>query len=106
MKLQDLKLDEWDGTYEEVYNKNNEKILLLNLTNLIGLKDEGRRNLIKTDNEYNIIWIAEAPKIGRSFEWYIKFKIEQDKFKAWYGGNVLVQIDPQTGILIKESFIR
>lgn len=108
MKLQDLKLDEWDGTYEEVeiFDKKNERILLLHLVNLNGLKTEGRRNLVKVNNFNDIIWIAEVPKIGRSIGWYTRCKIEHEVYEAWYGGSVLVEIDPKTGIIIKEHFIR
>ncbi len=106
MKLQELKLDEWDGSYEEVYHSNNEKILLLHLTNLLGLKEQGRRNLIKTDNHYNIIWIAEAPEIGRSIGWFKEgLKVDKTKLVGWYGGSVYVEIDIFTGSLLEEKFI-
>ena len=106
MKLQDLKLDGWDSTFEEVCFENNEKILLLHLSDLSGLREEGRRNLIKVDNSNSIIWIAEAPKIGRSIGWYTRFRKEGEKYIVWYTGDVLVEIDPLTGKVIKEQFIR
>jgi hypothetical protein len=45
MKLSELKINEWDGTYESIAEYKDKKILLLHFVNMIRLKEEGKKNL-------------------------------------------------------------
>ena len=105
MKLSELEMDEWDGTWEVVFETDEKKILLLHLANMVGLKEAGRRNLICVDPSNNIVWIAEAPKTGRSIGWYKDdFNIQNNKLIGSYGGSVFVEIDPSNGLILEEKF--
>lgn len=105
MKLSELEMEEWDGTWKVVFETEEKKILLLHLVDMIGLKEEGRRNLICVNNSNNIVWIAEAPKTGRSIGWFKDdIKLANNKLVGSYGGSVFIEIDPNNGLVLEEKF--
>jgi hypothetical protein len=106
MKIGELMIDEWDGTYKLISEIGSLKILLLNLIDVSGSREAGRRNLIAIDENANIIWLAEPPLMGRKYGPFSGFKSSENKLTGWYGGSVLVEIDPSNGKLISEAFVK
>ena len=99
-------MKEWDGTFSKVIDLSNGKIIVLNLINIVGMQIEGRRNLIFIDSNDEVIWVAEAPLLGRESGWYQKVVFENNKLKGWYGGSVLVEINLDNGKVMEEEFIK
>lgn len=106
MKIGELVIDEWDGTYKLISEIGFLKILLLNLINVSGSRETGRRNLIAVDEHANVVWLAEPPLMARNYGAFIGFKFSENKLVGWYGGSVLVEIDPLNGKLISEAFVK
>ena len=107
MKLKDLNLEEWDGTFQIIYQNEIKKIVLLNFPKMTGFKDEGRSNLFCMDNSDEIIWQAEIPTIGGiGLSVFDGIKYEDGVLLGWYGGSTYVRLNARDGKIITEDFVK
>jgi hypothetical protein len=105
MLFSEIKIDEWDGHIEQVFDAGDFRLILLKLEPSSSKAEFGRCNLFKVDKENKIIWQVKAPKMSRSFSWCVKFEYKNQKLYAWYSGNVKVEINVSTGDVLNEKFI-
>ena len=103
MKFSEFKLAEWDKTFKTVAQMADVEILQLNLVKLT-LKIEGRRNLVAVDKSGNVKWVAELPDgENNGYSYFNNFAYKGKKLKGWYGGSQYIEIDIETGKLVKEG---
>ncbi|PRD46134.1 hypothetical protein [Sphingobacterium haloxyli] len=104
MKLSEYALKNWNGrniittiSFKEI------KILLLDVNqNMITW--ELLKNLLAIDSNGNIVWIADLPD-SEMFGYYLEIKLNENQLLAWIGGT-LCTIDPNTGELLKQQFVK
>lgn len=106
MKLLEYHDIEWTGNYTEVGSINSIRILLLDFNCELRLREEGRRNLLAIDLEENVLWVANPPSIGYNYGVYKDPELIGTQISVWYGGSVYVIIDPVTGRILDEKFIK
>ena len=106
MNFKDYILEEWDKTYDVVYEDNSLRVLLLHLVHETGLKESGRKNLIAVGRDEQVLWAAEPPKMGRNLGSFHSISVVDEKIVGWYGGSMQVELDLNTGRIIKEQFHR
>jgi hypothetical protein len=106
MKLQDYKLTDWDNEeIEQEIKWNDIKIILLKLKFIDNPPVEGSRNLLAIDKEGNIVWIAKIPKMHGIYGSYGQIELSSNILLAWCG-SIYCEIDPQTGKILKEQFVK
>lgn len=67
--------------------------------------ESGRKNLIATNKNGEIIWIAKIPKSYPMFGSYHYIE-HKDKLLEAICGSTLCKISPETGTIISEIFIK
>ncbi len=103
MKLAEFKLAEWDKSFKSVADLGSFEILQLNLVKVTGFSSIGRQNLIAVDRDENIKWVAELPIGNHDYGYFNSFVYKGHKLKGWYGGSIFIEIDVQTGKIVKED---
>ncbi len=104
MKLQELEIPAWTGKHKTVVNFKDFQVIELDL-DVKKIGESGCSNLLAKDNDDNIIWFAERP-IGRVYGWFNNFEYVHSALKGWYGGSILLEIDPETGRILKQQFVK
>ncbi len=104
MKYLEYKLINWDN-FEVVkrIEHSNLIVLLLKVNWHIVPPKEGRKNLIAIDNDENIRWIADLPKVPYSS--YHDVNIINGKIMG-VCSSFLCEIDDKTGKIFNETFIK
>jgi len=103
MKFSDLVLAEWDKTFKTVAHLGEFEVLQLNLVKLTGFRAEGRHNLVAVTREGNIKWIAEIPGGDLGYGYFNNVAYKAKKLRGWYGGSLFIEIDVETGKIVKEN---
>jgi hypothetical protein len=103
MKLAELNLAEWDKSFKSVADLGDFEVLQLNLAKITGLNVAGRQNLVAIDKGNNIKWVAELPEGNYGYGYFNSFSYKGRKLKGWYGGSIFIEIDIQTGKIVKED---
>jgi hypothetical protein len=103
MKFSDLVLAEWDKTFKTVAHLGDFEVLQLNLIKLTGARPEGRRNLVAVTRDGNVKWVAEIPTGDPGYGYFNNVAYKGKKLKGWYGGSLFVEIDVETGKIVKEN---
>jgi hypothetical protein len=103
MKLTELNLAEWDKSFITVARMGDFEILQLNLAKVTGIDVKGRQNLVAVDKGENIKWVAELPEGNYSYGYFNSFSYKGGKLRGWYGGSIFIEIDVQTGKIVKEN---
>ena len=107
MNLKELNLEEWDGTFQVIYQNENKKILLLNFSKIRGFVLEGRSNLVCVNPVDEIIWFAEIPSVGEvGLAVFHSFKYEYGVLIGWYGGSTYIRLNARDGKIITEDFVK
>lgn len=105
MNISEYKDSEWNGVYETIVKFDNFEIVLLNFKVKPIVRKLGRQNLLAISFEGEIIWIAEVPKVDFSLGKYHDVNFDGVSLTAWYGSNY-IEIDPMSGKIIKERFVK
>lgn len=95
---------DWDGTYQIVGNINGMNIILLKFK-LSEARKVGRSNLVAIDDKDEILWIAQVPSMGFPSGVYYDVILNDGLLVGWYE-STLVSIDPLTGKILSERFVR
>jgi len=95
---------DWDGTYQIVGTINGMNIILLKFK-LSEARKVGRSNLVATDDKDEILWIAQVPSMGFPSGVYYDVILNGSLLVGCYE-STLVSIDPLTGKILSERFVR
>ena len=104
MQINQFNDPDWDGTYQTVGKINGINIILLKFK-LSEPRKVGRRNQVAINDDAEILWVAEAPSMGFPLGDYYDVKLSDDLLIGWYE-NTLVTLDPFTGKILSEKFVR
>lgn len=106
MFWKEYKLDNWKRfDFLKKIRIQNHEILLLELESFNSVPKEGSKNLISVSIEGNIQWIADLPKSYPKYAFYQDIRFGNNVLEAWCG-SIYCVIDPLTGNIISEEFVR
>jgi hypothetical protein len=103
MKLAELQLTEWDQTSKSIANLGTFEVLQLNLAKVTGIDVKGRQNLVAVNSDGEVKWVAELPEGNFNYGYFNNFTYKGKKLKGWYGGSIYVEVDVETGKIVKEN---
>lgn len=104
MKLSEYALKNWNGRDVITTISFNDISILLLGVNQNTVTWELLKNLVAIDSNRNIVWIADLPD-SEIFGYYLEIKLNEDQLLAWIG-STLCTIDPNTGELLKQQFVK
>jgi hypothetical protein len=105
MKLNEYSLKDWDGkSITKMIEIKSLRVILLELDLTVMPPRKGRLNLIATNHENNIVWIAKLPG-NEIYASYDDIKYDNGILNAWCG-SYLCEIDPNSGSILSEKFIK
>lgn len=104
MQIEQFNDPDWDGTYQTVGNINGMNIILLKFK-LSEARKVGRSNLVAINDNLEILWVAEVPSMGFPSGVYYDVNLSDDLLIGWYE-STLVTLDPFTGKILSERFVR
>lgn len=104
MKLDEFTYPGWDGKYEVVGRSGDLELLLLNC---IVDKNNSKSisNLLATNLDQEIIWIAKIPEKVPYRGKYYSVSVDIDTIKAWFESTI-VYLDLKTGVIVSEHFVK
>jgi hypothetical protein len=106
MKLKEYKIDAWDNqTILETLKFDSYLILLLKIDETKLPIRESIKNLLSVDLNYNIKWVANLPKGEEIYAYYDEIKMKDDKVQALCNSHIAI-IDPLTGVIVNEQFVK
>lgn len=104
MKLSEYKLKNWNArSVTTTLFFKDIKIVLLDINKNIATF-ELLKNLLAIDSDNNILWIADVPD-NEMYGYYLHIEIKNDLLIALMG-STLCTIDPDTGNLLKQQFVK
>lgn len=105
MKLSDYNLPYWkDSRISKKKKIGCRKILLLSIDRRASPPEEGRKNLLAVNDDDEILWIADLPT--SLYDSYYQMEIKDGVIYATSSNGLMVEIDPDTGFIIKTYLVR
>ncbi len=80
------------------------KILLLRVNESVVPEKQGHRNLLAIDVDNEIVWIAKLP-MNETYAYYNQIRLEEQVLWGWSGSTLCI-IDPKTGVILDEKFVK
>lgn len=106
MKLQNYNLKHWNNhAITKSVEFEDKRVLLLEIENTKFPERDGHRNLIATDKDENILWIAELPINEHLYSYYNDLYIEDGLIMA-LSGSFQCKINASDGQIIDERFVK
>ena len=105
MKLNDYKLEHWNGKLiSKRIDHDNFQILLLEIDKTQMPHREGYQNLIAVDKNDDIIWTAPIPDQSL-YSSYEAMDLSNSTLQA-LSGSYMCLLDPMTGNILKQTFVK